>query len=723
MQQQIAVRALSGADWEAFLDRHDLVWSPQPSSWDSGAFIGNGLLGAMIYSLSDRELQWDIGRSDVTERQPTKTPIYGKHRLPIGKLVLQTVGTVRNSAARLHLWNAEAAGHIQTDRGRIEWRSFAHTDQHAIVIEWSATEGENGCRWSFVPERPINPRQVYRKETVVDRNPPHRTEHIDGIEIVSQRLEAGGEFATAWTTRFSGGGSHALYLSVGSSYPELSGREEALQAVLKAEATGLAELTASHRSWWHGYYPASFVSIPDTRLESLYWIQMYKLASGTRADRPLLDLMGPWFYIHTPWPAIWWNLNVQLTYWPVYASNRLHLGESLTNFLERNLDNLCQNVPEPYRHDSAAIGRSSSYDGVRDAGEELGNLTWVCHNYWLHYRHCMDEEMLRDRIYPLLRRSVNFYLHLLQPGEDGKLHLPLAISPEYPTKAEDTNYDLSLLRWGCQTLLYICCRLNIDDALLPKWQEVLERLTDYPVDETGFMIGKDVPLSLSHRHYSHLFMIYPLYLISWEQPEHRDIIWKSLNHWIGFKGALQGYSYTGASSIYASMGKAEEAVQCLNDFMNHYLKPNTMYMESGPVIETPLSAAASIHDLLLQSWGGKLKVFPAVPAGWPDVTFHDMRAEGGFLVSAVKRAGVTRFVLVRSEAGEPCRIHTDIAGPIACTGSRPFTLSRHDDGSMSIDLRKGEYAVLYPEGSEPDLTIAPVPANPDAIRSFGVRKQ
>ncbi|ULL13589.1 alpha-L-fucosidase [Paenibacillus sp. H1-7] len=722
MQQEIVLKSMQSADWEAFLGRHDMLWSPHPSSWESGAFIGNGLLGAMIYSLSDQELQWDIGRSDVTERQPTNTPIYGKHRLPIGKLLLKTVGRVVDSGVRVHLWNAEAAGFTQTEAGRIEWRSFVHADQHAIVVEWSATGGESSCQWSFVPERPINPRQVHRKEPITDINPPHITECVDGIEIVTQKLQAGGEFATAWKTTATGAGTNVLLLSVGSSYPENGGREEALQAIIKADKTGIAELTASHRAWWHHYYPESFLSIPDTRLESLYWIQMYKLASGTRADRPLLDLMGPWFYIDTPWPAIWWNLNVQLTYWPVYASNRLHLGESLTRFLEHNLDSLIGNVPEEYRHDSAAIGRSSSYDGVRNAGEELGNLPWICHNYWLHYRHCMDESMLRDRIYPLLRRSINFYLHLLQPGADEKLHLPLAISPEYPDKAEDTNYDLSLLRWGCQTLLYICDRLNLEDALKPRWEEVLDRLADYPVDDTGFMIGKDVPLSVSHRHYSHLFMIYPLYLISWEQPEHRDIIWKSLQHWIGFKGALQGYSYTGASSIYSSMGKAEEAVQCLNDFMKQYLKPNTMYMESGPVIETPLSAAASIHDLMLQSWGDKIRIFPAIPAHWHDVTFHGLRAEGGFLVSAVKQEGATRFILIHSEAGEPCRIQTDIAGPVACSGSRAFTLTSNEDGSIQIDLNKGEFVIIYPEGSEPDLAFVPVPANPDRLNSFGSRQ-
>ncbi len=55
------------------------------------------------------------------------------------------------------------------------------------------------------------------------------------------------------------------------------------------------------------------------------------------------------------------NLNIQLTYWPVLASNHLDLGESLNKMLSGNIENLSKNVPEKYQNDCAAIGRTSSY--------------------------------------------------------------------------------------------------------------------------------------------------------------------------------------------------------------------------------------------------------------------------------------------------------------------------------------------------------------------------
>ena len=42
------------------------------------------------------------------------------------------------------------------------------------------------------------------------------------------------------------------------------------------------------------------------------------------------------------------------------------------------------------------IARTSSYD-CRSSGpaRELCNLPWAMHNYWLHYRHTMDDALLK----------------------------------------------------------------------------------------------------------------------------------------------------------------------------------------------------------------------------------------------------------------------------------------------------------------------------------------
>ena len=164
---------------------------------------------------------------------------------------------------------------------------------------------------------------------------------------------------------------------------------------------------------------------------------------------------------------------------------------------------------------------------------------------------------------------------------------------------------------------------------------------------------------------------------------------------------------TGASSLSSALGKGNDALAYLDKLFTSFLSVNTLYRESRPVIETPLSAAQSVHDMLLQSWGGKLRVFPAVPDAWADVAYQNWRAEGAFLVTASRRAGRTEFAAVRSLAGEPCVVVTDLERPVF-EGKRSFRVEQVADGTYQIDLRKGEEVLIHPEGAKGPWVVRPL---------------
>ena len=687
-------------DWPTFLSRHDLIWTKTPTRWEEAAFIGNGLLGATIFSPDDKTLAFHIGRSDV---------VFKSERIPVGELHLKPVGKIQSLNMRQDLWNAEVTGTLKTDAGEIAFRALTHADQIVNIIDISPSAGESNCTFTWQPGLAAAPRKVHKKEplTEEDKNPSPVVSE-DGHTSL-QPLQQG-EHCTVWTET-AATGLRMVYLSVGYSREKGKAQPEAQRHVALAKDTGINKLVSTHQDWWHSFYPQAFLSIPDARLESFYWIQIYKLASATRADRTAIDLNGPWFR-STPWPKIWWNLNIQLTYWPVYTGNRLELGESLCRMIDNGKENLARNAKQ-FSEDSETIGRTSSYDCAREAGEEICNYPWALHNYWLQYRYSMDESMLRDRLYPRLKRGINYYLHLLKEGDDGKLHLTTGYSPEYPKQPKpnpDCNIDLALIRWGCQTLLTVSKQLNIDDPQIPQWKQTLEKLVPYPVDERGLKVSGSVSFAESHRHYSHMKMIYPLYLMTPEQPENLPLINKSLENWLGMPNALRGYSYTGAASIYAMLGRGDESLKYMNQLLDNKMRsgkvhPNTHYTEAGPVIETPLSGAASIHDMLLTSWGDKIRVFPGVPSAWRNVTFQNLRTEGAFLVSAYRKDGKTQFIRIQSLAGAPCRLLTDIENPIATNN---IELKPLGNNSYEIALQKGETVILHSKDAKPDLTIAPV---------------
>jgi alpha-L-fucosidase 2 len=728
-------------DWEKFLARHDLVWEQLPEAWDEAPFLGNGLMGALLYKeTGTNAIRLEVCRNDVQDHRDDShgQPGFSRARLQIGHFLLVPEGTILCGEMRLDLWNAEARGTIKTDRGVLEIKAVVHAEEMTIMVHVAAEKGESGYHWQWHPAEAVSPRQAYGlrhrdASRILDSyvpNPPHRIAQQGKVNICVQPLLAGGETATVWTNIEANHG-RTLLIHTDHSWPANSASLEAIQTLNRLADKNPERLMEAHRSWWHRYYPESFLSIPDTRLESFYWIQVYKLAAATRSDRTLIDDQGPWL-AETPWPYATWNLNVQLTYWPTLASNRLHLTESLWKTLIANIDALIENVEEPYRHDSAGIGTASGLEllsavavpGKHTTGfVELGNLPWALHDCWLYYRMTMNDLYLKDVLYPLLRRSINYYLHFVAKEEDGKYHLMPTSSPEYGVVVKDCNYDLSLLRWGCSTLLFICDRLNLDDERVPAWSDVLQNLASYPEDPIeGFMIGQDQRYDKSHRHYSHLLMIYPLYLVHAEQSGGKDRIQKSLRHWQSRTEYLEGYSQTGASSISSSIGDGNEAYRYLNQLIEGYVTPNTMYKELGPVIETPLSGAQSIHDMLLQSWGDRIRIFPALPDGWNDAAIHDMRAEGGFLVSAIYKDGMTKVVRIKSLAGEPCRIQSNLPKPFMIKAQRDISVDEIGPGSFEIDLRKDEEIVLYTEGADGE-EIRPCQSDPSSENCYGLNSK
>ncbi len=715
-------------DWPAFLGRHDPVWEVLPATFDHGAFLGNGLLGTTIYTDGPDRLRFELGRSDVTDHRRDNG------RLPIGGMLLKTAGTIKSGTLRTDLWNAETRGEVVTDKGRIRFRAVDHADDIALLVDLETEGGEQAAAFVWEPEKAEVFRDEMKKVSGVP-NPPPETGSDGDTGFCVQRRAAGGAYAAAWQVR-GPPQKRRLTLTVADSFPDMTAQATALATVRRVAALPDDALEQSHRAWWHAYYPASFLSVPDAQIEGFYWIQMYKLACATRQDRQVIDLLGPW-YRQTGWPRIWWNLNIEIAYSPVYTANHLELGESFTRFLDAKRANFVINAKNIWGFDACAtVPHTTDYEGLRGDGTcapqayiNPGDFTWALFNYWQQYRYSMDESLVTNHsqhaFYPLLKGSVNLYLHLLKPGEDGKLHLPPMHSPEYSqTPYADNNYNLSLLRWGCATLLALNARYGLADAQRGEWERVLRDLAPYPQNENGFMIGATQPFERSHRHWSHLLMVWPLRLLSVEQPENKALVEKTLNHWLTVENGKQifGWSSAAASLLYSSMGNGEKALEHLRAHHNNkrFVMPNTMYIEGSPVIECSLFASKALQDMLLQSWGDRIRIFPAMPAEWKESVFHDLRAEGAFLVSAARHNGKTRWVRIKSLAGEPCRVRPNFEGAFSLS-SPAVSVREVEPGVFDLALAKGQEVLLFQEAGDvlPEISACVLP--PKARNFFGVK--
>jgi alpha-L-fucosidase 2 len=738
-----APAAKASVDWPAFLGRLDPIWKRMSGPWWEAPYAGNGEMGVLIRLEGDRALRFDLGSSRVHDHRtddvwngvvPNSVEVHNRGRLPIGRFELRTAGKINagQSTARMDLWNAEVRGTLVTERGSITWRTLIHAEDMAGLLEWTPDEGEAGAQCVFVPEAAVSSRGRPGSMAGWKNNPDPRVEEEGDAKVCVQDLVAGGQTATAWVED-TAEGARRLWWSIRHTHPDSGARADAIRTLDGARADPSEPWIARHRAWWHAWYPKSFFSMSDPYWEAYYWIQIYKLASATRGDGPLIDNCGPW-YQPSNWSATWWNLNVQLSYSPVFTANRLDLADAVTGHLARGKENLILSVAEKYRHDSAGLARQTGPDllgwcgepggragmeRTHDVGHECGNLLWTCQLLHRHWRTGGDEKMARDTLFPILRRAVNYYRHFLQRGDDGRLHLPPTQSPEYGN-ARNANYDLALLRWGCRTLLELDEALAMNDALRPEWARILLELTPYPENDTGFMIGAGVPYAQGHRHWSHLMMIYPLREITVEGGD-RDRIVRSMEHWHSKPDGLAGYSFTGGAAMSALLGDGARVERYLTGF-KRFVDPGTLYREVGrfPVMETPLHGASALQDTVLQSYQGKLFVFRAVPPSWPEARFHRFLAEDGWEVSGVWSEGAPRWVEIRAgRAGRQTLVVPWKGGVRVETGGGGTCVGTENNAHL-LDLPAGAWARLVADDwTDKPLAVTPVSNEPANV--FGLK--
>ncbi|MGJ8653140.1 MAG: glycosyl hydrolase family 95 catalytic domain-containing protein [Opitutaceae bacterium] len=728
-----ASQTIDQVDWQSFLSEQDMVWNHLPKNWKEAPFLGNGEMGSMIYQIDKQTLRWDVGCSAVHDHRPFEDDdfkeknvvVLNRGRHFIGHLQVKFPEDLTGGSARLNLWDAIATGTVESAGGNAEWTSLVHAEQPVLYIELEAEGALQDVAIHYIPEEARSPRAVRAKVPREPANPPPIVSELpDGVQLAVHNLHAGGQTAVAWK-QVRKGKSLRLLLSVQHSYPSQDAQDQAVEAVRTAVTTREQQWLAMHRDWWHNYYPQSFISTGESYWDSFYWAQQYKLASATRDKGWIMDNQGPWLQ-PTAWNACWWNLNVQVAHSGITTANRRGMGSALSHRLDINRDNLALNVAEPYRADSYAIGRSTSgWDLLGHAGQpgagrppmdpkigrECGNLLWALHNVDMEYRYWLDTD-LRDRVlYPLLVRAVNYYRHFLKVEADGYLHLPETYSPEY-RRARDCTYDIDLLRWANERLLQLAAEKGLrleDEPLIKEWQKIRETLTPVHVNETGRMIGKNVALTSPHRHWSHLLAIYPLRTLTPETEEDRALILRSLDQWHSFKRPGAGYSVTGGACMAALLGDGERAYNFINR-LKSFLHTNTFYSEAGglPVIETPLHGATAIQEMLLQSWGGRLRIFPAVPAAWADAQFHQLRGEGAFLVSARREQQQTQWVYIQAEAGGAVEVTPQIPDA-QWIASGNAQVSALENGVYQIETAPGEKVLFWPKGTpRPNLAVTPV---------------
>jgi hypothetical protein len=133
----------AGINRQTFLAKQDPVWEKLSQQFDHGAFLGNGLFGTTIIRDGAQQICFEIGRSDMTDHRRDNA------RLPLGGLLLKTVGQIQSGTLHADLWNAEMRREIVTDRRQIRFRTVNHAEEIVLLagFDFEGQESEAAFRW------------------------------------------------------------------------------------------------------------------------------------------------------------------------------------------------------------------------------------------------------------------------------------------------------------------------------------------------------------------------------------------------------------------------------------------------------------------------------------------------------------------------------------------------------------------------------------------------
>lgn len=696
---------------------HGLAFDTPAMTWDEALPLGNGIMGALIWgdgaplNISlDRTDLWDLrpvpefqseeysyaemraweraGRYDDLVRlyeAPYNRPAPTK--IPAGRLTLALNGA-RFASTRLDL--ATALGSVEFDTG-LHVTAWVHATAPLGVLDIEADAPVTPVLMAprFGGKEHLEPQVgIEAGELAQLGYGAPRESAGDRFAAYEQEGWAGFRFAVYTGWRFDKGtGRTTVIWTVASSFEGGDPMAIGKARVERALDGGLDALRAEHRAWWSAFWDRTWLRVPQARIERQWYLDTYKLGAAARPDAPPVSLQGPWTADSgklPPWKGDYHHdLNTQMTYWPCYSGNRLEAAQGFVDWLWEHRESCRAWTRTFFDLPGLAVPMTTDLHcrqigGWRQYTHSAVMGAWLAQHFYWQWKFSGDPDFLRERAYPYARECAVFVEAVSsERNEQGRRTLPLSSSPEfYDNRPEAwfptiTNHDLALCRWLFGAAAEMADLLGEQDDAA-RWRKVLAEFPNLYLGPNGaLLLAENHPLPFSHRHHSHLMAMYPLGLVDASNGE-ADLrtIRASLEELDQFgSGAWVGFSFTWLGSLAARARDGERAARALDIFAEAFVLRNSFNANGDQTgkgysdftyrpftLETNGSNASALQEMLLQSHAGVIDVFPAIPADWNDVAFHQLRAQGAFLVSAEKRAGKLVSLTIQAERGGTARV-------------------------------------------------------------------
>ncbi len=475
--------------------------------------------------------------------------------------------------------------------------------------------------------------------------------------------------------------SGTLALAVTSS-SDPGGPRETLERIQTALAANPDETciqwAEANRSSAAEFWSRSSVQLGEPLLENLWYETLHARRCAYRHDTVPPGLFLPstvqdYSHWHGDYHS---NYNFQEPFWGDYTANHVELGDAYFSGMKYVLQ-IGRKIARDYYGCRGTFIQLTGYPmehpddplGVVPMGRMAYMTGWSSNQYWWRYQMTLDVDWLRTIGYPVLRDCALFYTDFMQKGDDGLYHVFPSNQGEDGFSGDPKDYTdraqvMQHLRYCLRGAITASEVLNADPDLRAAWRERVEQCAGDdgrpPVQLSGIeqlCFERNPPEFGFGRPYR-------------PQPETHDG-----KPWHGSPSPwyFGQYPWSAMGPIRSGDFIADRDLTAFRENVQRWRHPNGLvwgmaianYGHAGAWTES-LGVTAPLQEMLLQSWDGALRVFPA----WPrtlDARFESFRAEGAFLVSAAWQQGRVTELEVFSEKGARCLLYAPWPGGVKVT--------------------------------------------------------
>jgi len=501
--------------WPGRISQHDVVYLSPAEDPALGLPIGNGDLGALLWTTEEQLIvainkcdTWDDGPPgqyrDV-EEEITCLRHAGRVVVDFGAPVFDLI-YLREFQGRVALATAEATLDSQTPFSRIRVNSFVSADPGVLVMEcgWSGQE----CPAPRVRVERWGSRSFSRWYSHVKRDPAvgldgTSTSVERGRIVIRQKTRSlefvvAAELVAGEAARFRRSGSRGgvaepgdgftLYLTVVTSENHPDPVAKAHANLDSARKQGTAPLRARHHAQWRQFWLASMVDLPEKYLASIWHLSLYFANSSSRGASPPRFCNGLWGWNHdfSPWTA-YFHWNMQDYVWPLHAANHAELALPYFRYRRESLPIATQFCSDVMKKPGAFYADVANRRGYMARHSKIErNCTpgaQIALDFWRHYRFTGDRKFLVESAWPVIREVARFNAANIIEASDGLFHIHQTSAYEGSPLFDDTITDLAMIRGLLPVAIEAGKQMGHDPAELAEWQRRLDNLAPFRMGE------------------------------------------------------------------------------------------------------------------------------------------------------------------------------------------------------------------------------------------------